>query len=828
MKDVAAQVVGCVHEERFDADLAARSAAVVQAHPEAVPNYFQDVALMLSLGHSASSSSDSDSDSSSGSDAETIGTAMYLELECPLSEIQVALLLRYSLPILTAYRDGDERRATNLVPWASLALLWCDRSTTLEARNLVHSFLHLLCLLPADETGAVLAQLVAQVLDADDVACCPGYTVLASVVADVPAESFAALELVLPASLPRVAILLGHLCAAGLLPAVSLLVSPLWTTYLQAVATVDDAVALAPCLWFLALLVPSVAASVDAAAVIRPLRHAIEVVAPQTTPAPVHALTSLFSPSALPPPAPIAGDGAGGGDRFYEVPPPDRRWRIRGVDAWVDAASHTIVAIRLTVLDTGRLAPGHPRLTVAFVETEDMTIRPILGIHPPSLASDTAVVQHSAVLDAGEVLRRLDVAADGAAGVRGLRVVSDRREFPWLGEPAAVGPAPQASSDEEVVGLVGAFVDGRLRHLTGVTAGPTQQSLQYISTLFASLYAVQPWPCLELLRDDASPAAAAVRRGLCLQLRLHPGLVVAPPTTASDATVCAAWLQEPGLAAMFLEHESRRHLEALQKLQTRVASIGALEDKERFALRVAQTEKTLTADLLARLATHEAQMRTMEEQHGKWHKALQLRLASYARQLKAVTEQNLTLRHERQELEARLRAAEADVHLATAESLSLRGEVEHQQRLLAAHTGTADKCASLERQLADWREFHETTLDAEHRVWATERDHLVQTYEAKVFKARERAEAPAKPAGGGWDPAEDRSRLLELEKLVKQKARREQGLQALRMMLERQQTVSEETLKAVNRKYDNVKAINLAIQKRALGHGVLDSARTSI
>ncbi|KDO20425.1 hypothetical protein SPRG_14363 [Saprolegnia parasitica CBS 223.65] len=786
MKDLAAQVVGAVHEETLDAELLAAVAAAAHARPDAVPLFFQDVAHMLAFGHpSSSSSSESDSDndaSSSGSEPETIGTASCIDIECALNEAQVVVLLQYALPILTS-----SCLAPHVSSWGTLALLWCEHGTSLALHELLKPFLQSVCRCQASDTTLrgplVLDRLVAQVLRLTSPEQTTGYAVLLSLLQNIPGAVFAAMNACVATAAARVAVVLGCLATRSVFPTATFYASPLWPAMLHAVKASKSVETLVPCLWLLTTLLPSLSkAEENVARVLQALRHAVELCAPATDEsATPNGVVDLFSTAQWP----LLTEDA---MNACISPTPGRPWRVTAVDVVCTPGTSRLQSLRLTTRDL-----GNGEVTCHGIGVEDE----FLPTQTVAFASD-------------EVLTAMDVGTDASGAVCGLRCTTTHRTYDWLG--LASTSARRWAGGDEIIG-VSAFVhaDGLWR-LHAIASGPTPQALTYISGIFQHVYAANPWACVDFLRDETTAASTPLLRALCLQVRLHPGLVSSSPIEERDVAICAAWVSDPYLT-QFQDAVGTRQVEAMQRLQHKLLDSDYTAKEATTQLHL-QVEKDTVAALHDRLHAQSATIQAYEEKHIKMHQALQLRLAQYALECKLLKENNLTLRHEVQTLEAALSRTEAALQHATAQSIALLGENEHQSAQLASSSATADKCASLERQIAEWREYHATVLESERDARAAEREELIAMYEEKLFKARDRIEAPPKPSSGLENPAEDRSRILELEKLLKQK---EQGAQALRAMLERQQSVSEEMLKAVNRKYDNVKAINLALQRRALG-----------
>ncbi|EQC28490.1 hypothetical protein SDRG_13818 [Saprolegnia diclina VS20] len=788
MKDLAAQVVGAVHEETLDAELLAAVVAASQAHPDAVPLFFEGIAHMLAFGHpssSSSSESDSDDDASSGSEPETIGTASCIDIECTLNEAQVVVLLQYALPLLTS-----SSLAPYVSPWGALALLWCERGMSLALHELLKPFLQSVCRCQALDTTLrgplVLDRLVALVLRLASPEQTTGYAVLLSLLQNIPSAVFAAMNACVATAAARVAVVLGCLATRTVFPTATFYASPLWPTMLHAVKASKSVETLVPCLWLLTTLLPSLTkAEENVTRVLQALRHAIELCAPTTDesskPSSARGVIDLFSTAQRP----LLTEKA---TNACIAPTPGRPWRITAVDGLCSSGTDCLHSLRLTTRDL-----GSGEVTTHKIGVEDEC----LPTQTLAFASD-------------EVLTAIDVGTDATGAVCGLRCTTTKRTYDWLG--LASTSARRWIGGDEIIGVSALVHANGLWRLHAISSGPTPQALTYISGIFQHVYASSPWACVDFLRGATTAVTTPLLRALCLQVRLHPGLVSSSPIEESDVAICAAWVSDPCLA-QFQDAVGTRQVEAMQRLQHKLLESDYAAKEATTQLHL-QVEKDTVTALHGRIHAQSATIQAYEEKHIKMHQALQLRLAQYALECKLLKENNLTLRHEVQTLEAALSRTEAALQHATAQSIALLGENEHQRTQLANWSETADKCASLERQIAEWHEYHASTLGSERDARAAEREELVAIYEEKLFKARDRIEAPTKPSSGLENLTEDRSRLLELEKLLKQK---EQGTQALRAMLERQQSVSEEMLKAVNRKYDNVKAINLALQRRALG-----------
>ncbi|RHY71970.1 hypothetical protein DYB34_013003 [Aphanomyces astaci] len=75
--------------------------------------------------------------------------------------------------------------------------------------------------------------------------------------------------------------------------------------------------------------------------------------------------------------------------------------------------------------------------------------------------------------------------------------------------------------------------------------------------------------------------------------------------------------------------------------------------------------------------------------------------------------------------------------------------------------------------------------------------------------ARTRASSSSSVGMIPHEPSHEDHRVAELEKTIKQK---DHAIQALKAMLERQQSISDDKVNLANTKYDHVKAINVVLQ----------------
>ncbi|ETV94826.1 hypothetical protein H310_11492 [Aphanomyces invadans] len=224
-------------------------------------------------------------------------------------------------------------------------------------------------------------------------------------------------------------------------------------------------------------------------------------------------------------------------------------------------------------------------------------------------------------------------------------------------------------------------------------------------------------------------------------------------------------------------------------------------------------EKEINASLHKQMHVQRSQILAFEKERRKWEHELQRRISKYATDRKASSELNMELHTQVEALELKVQDADDQLRAMTASSAELEGTVDDLRRR-TAHTQQLERhVEELKMQLAEWDQRHAAELDRQTQLHAKEIDDLKFTWSIALDKYRSTAQPVCVPPHGPVEGSHDEKRVAELEKALKQK---DQVIQVLKAMLERQQTTAEDKITLANSKYDHVKAINLALQRKVM------------
>ncbi|GLE04036.1 hypothetical protein PINS_up012947 [Pythium insidiosum] len=220
-----------------------------------------------------------------------------------------------------------------------------------------------------------------------------------------------------------------------------------------------------------------------------------------------------------------------------------------------------------------------------------------------------------------------------------------------------------------------------------------------------------------------------------------------------------------------------------------------------------------------RMEAQRAQIHAFKVEQSKWEHELQLRISKYAHDRKLLSEHNIELQEAVTAMEERLQQLQRDMDQQSVHVLELEGQLRQREN-------QAERVAVLqaENEQLRTRVLHlESTRDA-YAAAAVQRqehhqsdiiDHLEAQLKALVTEnSTLRKESSAQHDNRSSEDEESiATRVVELERLCKLK---DQTIMSLKAMLEKHETISDVKIKTIQSKYEQVKAINVALQRKLL------------
>ncbi|KAG3017254.1 hypothetical protein JG687_00005519 [Phytophthora cactorum] len=257
----------------------------------------------------------------------------------------------------------------------------------------------------------------------------------------------------------------------------------------------------------------------------------------------------------------------------------------------------------------------------------------------------------------------------------------------------------------------------------------------------------------------------------------------------------------------------------------------AQQARDWWGARELELERELATNLQRRMEAQRAQLYAFKTEQSKWEHELQLRISKYAHDRKLLSEHNVELQEELTAMEEKFAQHQREMDLQVQRVIELEGMLHENQIDTQQMRELRDKNKELQQRLQQWERFfreekilvakeqktqQDELLTELERLLAVSEDELVQRQQAAASSDRDTSEQTRKARRRRKGDTEDDplvTRIKELEAACKQK---DQAIYSLKGVLEQQETAFDEKLKIVTAKYDQVKTINMALQKRLM------------
>ncbi|KAG3118879.1 hypothetical protein PI124_g7522 [Phytophthora idaei] len=257
----------------------------------------------------------------------------------------------------------------------------------------------------------------------------------------------------------------------------------------------------------------------------------------------------------------------------------------------------------------------------------------------------------------------------------------------------------------------------------------------------------------------------------------------------------------------------------------------AQQARDWWGARELELERELATNLQRRMEAQRAQLYAFKTEQSKWEHELQLRISKYAHDRKLLSEHNVELQEDLTAMEEKFAQHQREMDLQVQRVIELEGMLHENQIDTQQMRELRDKNKELQQRLQQWERFfreekilvakeqktqQDELLTELERLLAVSEDELVQRQQAAASSDRDTSEQTRKARRRRKGDAEDDplvTRIKELEAACKQK---DQAIYSLKGVLEQQETAFDEKLKIVTAKYDQVKTINMALQKRLM------------
>ncbi|KAE9342479.1 hypothetical protein PR003_g9455 [Phytophthora rubi] len=265
------------------------------------------------------------------------------------------------------------------------------------------------------------------------------------------------------------------------------------------------------------------------------------------------------------------------------------------------------------------------------------------------------------------------------------------------------------------------------------------------------------------------------------------------------------------------------------------AQTEAQQARDWWGARELDVERELATSLQRRMEAQRAQLYAFKTEQSKWEHELQLRISKYAHDRKLLSEHNVELQEQLTAMEERFAQHRKDMDLQVQHVVELEGLLHENQIDAQQMRELRDKNEELQQRLRQWERFYREEKMAEasehkaqqeelltelERLLAISEDELVLRQHVGASSERGVGKSKSELARKGRirrkEDAEDDplvTRIKELEAACKQK---DQAMYSLKAVVEQQETAFDEKLKIVTAKYDQVKTINMALQKRLM------------
>uniref|UniRef100_A0AAV1UKW2 Uncharacterized protein n=1 Tax=Peronospora matthiolae TaxID=2874970 RepID=A0AAV1UKW2_9STRA len=249
-------------------------------------------------------------------------------------------------------------------------------------------------------------------------------------------------------------------------------------------------------------------------------------------------------------------------------------------------------------------------------------------------------------------------------------------------------------------------------------------------------------------------------------------------------------------------------------------------------------ERELAAGMQRRMETQRAQLYAFKTEQSKWEHELQLRISKYTHDRKLLSEHNVELQGELAAVEEKLGQYEREMDLQVQYAIELEGMLQEKQMDAQQLWTLRQENKELQQRLRQWERFYRDEKIGAAREQQAQQEELLTELERLLVLPPDKS-GRREHAGGRGEikegatshdeqvqhdtdgrqrktDAEDESlvtRVKELEALCEQK---DQSVFSLKSIVEQQEVAFDEKLKIVTAKYDQIKAINMALQKRLM------------
>uniref|UniRef100_K3WSV1 Uncharacterized protein n=1 Tax=Globisporangium ultimum (strain ATCC 200006 / CBS 805.95 / DAOM BR144) TaxID=431595 RepID=K3WSV1_GLOUD len=244
------------------------------------------------------------------------------------------------------------------------------------------------------------------------------------------------------------------------------------------------------------------------------------------------------------------------------------------------------------------------------------------------------------------------------------------------------------------------------------------------------------------------------------------------------------------------------------------------------------------------METQRKQVHAFKLEQAKWENELQLKIKKFAHDRKLLSEHNIELQEALTSLEEKFAKQQSGMDSQTTQIIALESLL----REKTIETQELEQLRLKNEELSQWERFHRADAAAVEQTRKLEQQELLNHLERILLatslqedttatvnatsgaaksssgqsapcseKLGRRRSAPdgsaLRKSGCGTNEETLNARIVELEKLCKQK---DQSINSLKSVVDQQESVFGEKVKILTAKYDQVKAINLALQKRLL------------
>ncbi|CAH0481456.1 unnamed protein product [Peronospora belbahrii] len=261
-------------------------------------------------------------------------------------------------------------------------------------------------------------------------------------------------------------------------------------------------------------------------------------------------------------------------------------------------------------------------------------------------------------------------------------------------------------------------------------------------------------------------------------------------------------------------------------------------------IREIEVERDLTASLQRRMETQRAQLYAFKTEQSKWEHELQLRISKYAYDRKLLSEHNVELKEKILIMEEKLNQYEREMDYQVHHVIELEGMVQENQINGQQIQALQQENDELHWKLGQWERFYQEEKKMMAKKHTMQQEELLMELEKLLDISKHKLmelqhdgafcrdqstkdehvrQARVRPTNPKTDDSLLVMRIKELEATCKQK---DQTVYSLKTIVEQQETAFDEKVKILTAKYDQVKTINMALQKRLI-HALTEASSKS-